>query len=92
MKEMKNWKINGTPRLVVENTSLSLGARLLYVILRGYLSPVTESAARKVEIEGFKIQHFLDARRALSDCRRAVGMAHVQRPESELPRSDPQFR
>ena len=27
------------------------------------LSPVTESAARKVEIEGFKIQHFLDARR-----------------------------
>jgi Helix-turn-helix domain len=37
MKEMKDWKINGTPREVVENTSLSLGARLLYVILRGYL-------------------------------------------------------
>ena len=55
------------------------------------LSPVAESAARRVEIEGVKIHHFLDARRALSDCRRAVGMAHVQRPESEPPRSDPQF-
>ena len=55
------------------------------------VSSVTESAARKVEIEGFKIHHFLDARRVLSDCRRAVGMAHVQRPESESPRSDPQF-
>ena len=55
------------------------------------LSAVTQSAPRKVEIEGFKIHHFLDARRALSDCRRAVGMAHVQRPESEPPRSDPQF-
>ena len=51
----------------------------------------TESAARKVEIEGFKMHHFLGARRALSDCQGAVGMAHVQRPESELPRSDPQF-
>jgi hypothetical protein len=56
------------------------------------VSPVTESAARKVEIEGFKIHHFLDARRAPSDCRRGVGMAHVQCPESELPRSDPQFK
>ena len=55
------------------------------------VSPVTESAARKVEIESFKMQHFLDAKRALSDCQRAVGMAHVQRPESESPRSDPQF-
>ena len=56
-----------------------------------WLSPAIESAARKVEIEGFKIHHFLDARRAVSSCQRAVGMAHVQRPESESPRSDPQF-
>jgi hypothetical protein len=27
------------------------------------------------------MQHFLEAKRALSDCQRAVGMAHVQRPE-----------
>jgi hypothetical protein len=37
MKEMKDWKINGTPRQVVENITLSIGARLMFVILRGYL-------------------------------------------------------
>ena len=37
------------------------------------------------------MHHFLDVRRVLTDCRRAVGMAHVQRPESESSRSDPQF-
>jgi hypothetical protein len=37
------------------------------------------------------MHYFLDARRALSDCRRAVGMAHVQLLKSESSRSDPQF-
>jgi hypothetical protein len=32
-----NWKINGTERKVVDDPSISCEARLLYVILRGYL-------------------------------------------------------
>lgn len=38
-----NWKIHGIPRQVVKNTSLSVGARLTYVILRGYIGKVKKN-------------------------------------------------
>ncbi len=39
------------------------------------MSPVTESEARKVEIEGFKIQHFLDANRPASPLQAGIPCA-----------------
>ena len=55
------------------------------------VSPITQSEPPKIEIEGFKM-YPLDGRKGLHfKRRRAFGVGHVQRPQSESKRSNPGF-